>query len=327
MRSPARRPSRRPRRKAPETLEFAGCESASATEEDLRGPVWAERRYEYWHKASETAWFVREETFTHAASPLRLARFLQRVEQVRGSRIVSFGPGGLRILGPDGKPGDIMQPDLSVFVHPAHTRMPGPHVLTQGVHDWPDVVLEVDNTTDVRRGKLRRYQEWGLPEIWVEVPERGTRGRPRSLRPGCVIHRREAPGRYRRAEESGALPGLAADEIHAVMDEWDVDAMAHVARRVGKAMGVAGGTTVDDDPLVGQMLAEGRREGLAQGRAEMIGMMLRSRGIAVSPNFPARLPGVSRALATADESRLFEAVSRAADEADFVDRLLGCDTN
>ena len=33
-----------------------------------------------------------------------------------------------------------------------------------GEHDFPDVVLEVDRTTDVRRWKLGMYESWGFPE-------------------------------------------------------------------------------------------------------------------------------------------------------------------
>ena len=32
-----------------------------------------------------------------------------------------------------------------------------------GEHDFPDVVLEVDYSTDVRRGKLGLYEALGLP--------------------------------------------------------------------------------------------------------------------------------------------------------------------
>ena len=47
-----------------------------------------------------------------------------------------------------------------------------------GEHDIPDVVLEVDHTTDVRRGKLLQYEAWGFPELWVEVPDWAASSRP-----------------------------------------------------------------------------------------------------------------------------------------------------
>ena len=45
-----------------------------------------------------------------------------------------------------------------------------------GEDAYPDVVLEVDNTTDVRRGKLVAYAEWSFPEVWVEVPDLASPG-------------------------------------------------------------------------------------------------------------------------------------------------------
>ena len=37
---------------------------------------------------------------------------------------------------------------------PAQARLPGPAAMVVGEDDFPDVVLEVDHTTDVHRGKL-----------------------------------------------------------------------------------------------------------------------------------------------------------------------------
>ncbi len=324
---PARgHPVERPVYRQPAQLEFAGCESVHATEADLQGPKWRGRRYEYWHRASETVWFVSEETFVHAGPPARLSEFLRTVAHVRGSPIVSFGPGGLRLRRADGSLGDIMQPDLSVFVHPGRTRMPGDHYLVEGDHDWPGVVLEVDHTTDVRRGKLARYEAWGLPELWVEVPDKRALGRPRNLRPGCTIHRLES-GRYLEVEESVALPGLRASEIHQILNDLDRKLAIKVARRVGERLGAAEGTTVEDDPLGGWLVRryrqKGRESGLKKGRSQMTGEILRKRGITLSPGFPDHLPGVSRALATGDERRIVEAAIEASDEADFRARLLG----
>ena len=52
----------------------------------------------------------------------------------------------------------------------SRARLPRP-VLTIGEHDLPEVVPEVDHTTDARRRKLGQYEAWGFPEVWVEVPE------------------------------------------------------------------------------------------------------------------------------------------------------------
>ena len=61
-------------------------------------------------------------------------------------------------------------------------------------HVLPDVVLEVDYSTDVRVRKLRLYEAWGFPEVWVDVPDE--RSSPRSRLCGLTIHVLEA-GRYR----------------------------------------------------------------------------------------------------------------------------------
>ena len=59
-----------------------------------------------------------------------------------------------------GEPRRIMQADESVYLHPAHARLPGPAAMVVGEDDFPDVVLEVDHTTDARRGKLALYESW-----------------------------------------------------------------------------------------------------------------------------------------------------------------------
>ena len=72
----------------------------------------------------------------------------------------------------------------------------------------PDVVLEVDNTTDVRRGKLAL-------EVWVEVPDTPSPSRPAGLRAGLTIHVlgdrgfRTQPGsrRFRAGKSLGSTTG------------------------------------------------------------------------------------------------------------------------
>ena len=76
-----------------------------------------------------------------------------------------------------------------VYLDPAGTQPPGPWVEV-GTDHLPDVVLEVDCSTDVRRGKLGLYEAWGFREVWVEVPESGS---PRR-RPGLTIQARRRPG-------------------------------------------------------------------------------------------------------------------------------------
>ena len=76
----------------------------------------------------------------------------------------------------------ILEADQTVYLHPRTTRPEGARIEV-GSDTLPDVVLEVDNTTDVRRGKLALYESWGFPEVWVEVPESPRRAAPRACAP------------------------------------------------------------------------------------------------------------------------------------------------
>ena len=190
-----------------------------------------------------------------------------------------------------------------------------------GEDDFPDVVLEVDHTTDVRRAKLGLYEAWGFPEVWVEVPDARTASRPRRRRPGLTIHRRVA-GAFQASAASGAFPGWTAAEIHAGLNETELSERTFaVLHRVGAALGARDGTGPDDDPMLGWHRRHGRAEGVAQGRAatrlEMVREILRARGIAVSDQ---GLAAVAEIDATSDD-----AVVRAAlachDEADLLARL------
>ena len=117
----------------------------------------------------------------------------------------------------------------------------------------PDMVLEVDHTTDVRRWKLKVYQECGFPEIWVSVPWEG------SLRsPGLTIHVRDGAG-YRESLESRAFPGWKAKETHRALTEETISGAAWRAlERVGRTMGAREGTRPEDDPLTRSLSAKAR---------------------------------------------------------------------
>ena len=91
----------------------------------------------------------------------------------------------------------LLEADESVYLYPERARMPLDSALTVGEHDLPDVILEVDITTDVRRGKLALYESWGFPEVWVEVPEVQTPGRPRGLVRGLTINAGSTAVAYR----------------------------------------------------------------------------------------------------------------------------------
>ena len=142
----------------------------------------------------------------------------------------------------------------------------------------PDVVLEVDNTTDARRGKLRLYESWGFPEVWVEVPDEPEANRSRSLRPDLTIHLR-GPGGFRTVPVSSAFPGWTAEEFHRALNELTLsDETAHVLNRVGTAMGAAQGTGPDDDPFLRRQHRASRRAGYAEGREREGGRRATPRG-------------------------------------------------
>ena len=307
-------------------LEFTGCEPVRVSETEILGPEWEGRKLEYWHAATETAWMVGEPASRwHERPARRLARLLERIVEARGSDVECLGSTDLRIREPDGALTDLMQADETVYLHPGGANLPLGSQLIVGEDAYPDVVLEVDNTTDVRRGKLVAYAEWGFPEVWVEVPDLASPGRPRGLHPGLVIHLLEG-GRYVEAEESRAFPGWRAEEIHRALNEPTIsEETAAVLWRVGRALGEREGTGPEDDSLLGDFgrreralgIAEGHARGLNTGMAGMAAAILRRRGIAVSEGFAAELT----ARRGSSPEAVLEAASAAADEADFLARL------
>ena len=283
-----------------------------------------EGRLEYWDAVTETAW-ISEPTTSYHERPSRLVtRLAELVGRVRGSPIESYGSMDLLLRDPGGEPRRIMQADESVYLHPARARLPGAAMVV-GEDDFPDVVLEVDHTTDVHRGKLDLYESWGFPEVWVEVPDTPSPSRPHRRRPGLTIHLMEH-GRFRVAAESRAFPGWRAEEIHLALNEPVPSAQTSAAvERVAAALGAREGTGPDDDPLLRSQRrqgyergrAEGRTEGRAEGRAEMVRQILLSRGIKVAEGFPAD----AAAFAAASEEVLLAAAFACADEQAFNDLL------
>ena len=160
----------------------------------------------------------------------------ERIAEVRGSPIESYGSTDLLLRDAGGEPRRIMQADESVYLHPGQARLPGAAMVV-GEDDFPDVVLEVDHTTDVHRGKLALYESWGFPEVWVEVPDTPSPSRPHRRRPGLTIHVLEH-GRFRVAAESRAFPGWRAEEIHLALNEPVPSAQTSaVVERVAAALG------------------------------------------------------------------------------------------
>ena len=319
--TPARTRTEQP---PPTAADFPGCKPVHLPREELDD---CEMRLEYWDTATETAWICDPVSSYHEGPAHGLAGLTKLIAAVRGAPVTCLGSTDLTERDAAGEPRLIMQADQSVYLHPARARLPVP-VLTIGEHDFPDVVLEVDHTTDARRRKLPQYEAWGFPELWIEVPEADAPSRPRSRRSGLTIHLLE-DGAYREAAASRAFPGWTAAEIHAALNEQTFSAQTSAAlERVGAVLGEREGTGPDDDPLLGAQRrrsraeghAEGRTAGRAEGRAEGLAALARAllaaRGIEVSPGFPG-VPG----FAELPDHVIAEAATACVSEADFRERL------
>ena len=316
------------------TPDLPNCRPVPLKREDLDTH---DGRFEYWDGDSETAWVLRDPNgFAHEHPSQRLSGLAQVIAGMRGSPIECGGAMDLELRGEHGERWRILQADQSVYLHPGRSRLPDPAGMVVSEHDFPDVVLEVDHTTDVRRGKLRLYEAWGFPEVWVEVPEGYSASRPAGRRPGLAIHLLEG-GAYRESPESRAFPGWRAEEIHTAMNEAATSAATgEVIRRVARALGERDGTGPDDTPWLraqrqevrsasrSEGYAAGRRKGRDEGRErERVRIMeafarrlFASRGISgAGPRLDAAdLRGV------ADED-VVDTLLRSEDEADFRTRI------
>ena len=294
-------------------LEFPGCRPVRISRADIAD---YERRIEYWDAATETAMVCDPVSVYHEQPGQRLSGLATRIAQMRGSPIETFGAADLLQRHADGRWRRILEADQTVFLHPRRTRPEGARIEV-GSGTLPDVVLEVDNTTDVRRGKLSLYESWGFPEVWVEVPDESSPSRPAGLRPGLTIHLLES-GRFRPAASSRAFPGWTAQEIHLALNEREVSYVTMAAlRRVGRTLGAAVGTGPDDDPLLREERLQSRAEGRTEAQRDAVLQVLKLRGLSMSAAFPRRLAEF-RAASTA---ALVHAALECRDEAHFL-RLL-----
>ena len=175
--------------------------------------------------------------FQHEGPSRQLVQMATRFEIVRGSRIACFGSADLVRLDAAGRKRWLMQADEVLYLHPDRVRLQGP-AIDVDADPLPDVVLEVDHTTDVRRRKLGIYKESGFPEIWVLVPwEASVRA------PGLAIHVRHGEDGYREEASSRAFPGWKAEEIHRALTEAPLSEAAWRAlERTALAMGAREGT-------------------------------------------------------------------------------------
>ena len=318
----SRRAGARPRYGEPplSELEFYGCDVRPMTLAEYEE---YEGRIEFFDSRAGIACLVREPMSLVHEDPLgMLGRLVERIAQVRGSAIVCRGAPSLRIVDPESGALRAIQPDQTVYLHPESLEEPGPLYWTAGEDSPPDVVVEVDNTTDVRGNRLKLYEAWGFPEVWVEVPDVYMPSRRRGLKPGLRIHLLEE-GRYVESEASRAFPGWRAKEIHRGLGERVVsERTSAILSRVGRVLGEREGTGPEDDPLLRAQRAEGRAAGRVEGLAAAAGSLLRRRGVSVPADFPAGLTARQfDVLAAASAEEVVLAASAAASLGDFLARL------
>ena len=283
--------------------EFPGCRAVRITRDAIAD---FDGRIEYWNGDTETAWMVREPTTVYHEGPgQRLARLVELIAAGRGSPITTLGTADLLVRNARGERQRILQADQIVYLRPAETEPRGAAVEV-GTDHLPDVVLEVDYSTDVRRGKLGLYEAWGFPEVWVEVPVARSPSRSPRRRSALTIHRLGADG-YRPAAASAAFPGWTAAEIHAALNEPRLsEATSAVLTRVGRALGDAEGTVPDDHPWLRGQRREATMDAVLQ--------ILRSRGVAVPK-------GLADDVADVAPTELIDAALACRSGADFLARV------
>ena len=164
----------------PKYPEFPGCHPVRISRAEIRS--W-EGRIEFWDADTEIAMVCEPTAWYHEVPGQRLAMLARMIAAVRGAQIEAAGSSDLLLRNARREWWRIMQPDQMLFLNQQESE-PAALAVEVGLDRLPDVVLEVDNTTDVRRGKLGLYEAWGFGEVWVEVPEHPAPGRPASLRPG-----------------------------------------------------------------------------------------------------------------------------------------------
>ena len=319
-------PSRASRTTAPFGPEdFPGCESFHLPAAALDH---YEGRLEFWDGRTETAWKVCDPTTVHHERPTQmLARVAERLAGLRGSGVECYGAADLVQREASGARRWMMQADQVLYLHPAQSRPQGSDIDIDR-EPLPDVALEVDYTTDVRRRKLSVYEESGFPEVWVLAPPGSRLGWHR-----LTIYVPGPDGAYRSVPESGAIPGWKLEEIYgALVEEPWSESTWRAVERVALAMGEREGTRPEDDPLSSTLIRrgeargqeEGREQARAEGRreeratrAEMVRTVLLSRGIEASPSLDEKLMRAGDVPAAA----LMTAALGCASEADLLRRV------
>ena len=302
---------------------LAGCRPLEMTDTHS---IDYEGRYEYWEDG--VAWELREPSPRHEWPSGRLAQLIGDIAKMRGRPIALLGTTGLQERDARGARVRAVQADELVCLD---WRYGLPDVFVVGELPLPDVVFEVDLTTDVRDRKLDVYAAWGVPELWVEVPDADM---PSKRKPSGLTILLLDGDAFRESAESAAFPTLSAWEIHAALNEPSTSAATvETARRVGGIMGRRTGTGPDDDPFLSverqlsrreghrQGHREGRREGHREGRRDervsMLENLLRARGIDITPTLRAEADRI----AALPQDRILRAALDSSDSDDFLRRL------
>ena len=294
--------------------EFPGCRPVRISREAIADH---EGRIEHWDAATETAMVCEPTTTYHEHPSQRLAQLTALIAVARGAPIEMFGSADLLLRDERGERRRILQADQTVYLHPDREGPGGPWMVV-GEDVLPDVVVEVDHTTDARRGKLALYESWGLREVWVDVPEAPAPGRPAGRTPGLTIHVLERGG-YRTSEESRAFPGWTAVEIHRAMHEPALSAeTVAVLERVGRALRDREGRPAGDGPFLRRLRGEIRAEARADERARLCRQAALRFGAGTAEHLEALIAGV-------DEPAFLAAVADwivvCATGADLLDRV------
>ena len=300
---PAKRSPRRRLSSSGAEAGFPGCEAVSMNAEQFER---CDRHVEYWDAQDGVAWMVRDVSIEHERPLSRLAVLVHRIAEKRGAPMLCCGTTSLYDRDSVGN-ARVMEADQAVYLDGVGAQaIRSPILIREG--QGPDIVLEVDHTTDSRRHKLGIYEEWCVPEVWIEVPDAPARGRPKSRRSGLAIYVfDEKTKHYREAAASEALPGWTAAEIHLALNEGIVsESTLKAVARVGQTMREQEG----NEPLSPNAFATR----VAAERTEMVYAILARRGISFVPDFLAD----DSSLAALDVDRIVEAALACDSAADFL---------
>lgn len=149
----------------PTEFTLSGCEPVPLSRDEIAN---YEGRYEYWEAATETAWVLRDVSPSHEHPSVRLVGLVQDIAKMRGTPIAMYGTADLQERDARGGRVRAAQADQLIYLETPRSL---PRAFVVDAFPLPDVVFEVDLTTGIRDRKLDVYAAWGVPELWVEVPD------------------------------------------------------------------------------------------------------------------------------------------------------------